>query len=203
VYVPNSIDIKNIVLREMHNVSSVGHPGYQKSITVVRSQYFCPGLKKEVTNYISRCIECDKVKTGHKHPMGPLQPFPIPKWKWEVVMVYFIINLPKTVKQHDSIMVVVEKLTKATYFIHVKKTHKEENITEIYMKEFSRLHGVPKAIVSSKDFKFTSKFWQGLFKGFGTNLNLSMTYHLDSNGQTKRINRIIEDILNMYVMDQP
>jgi hypothetical protein len=74
-------------------------------------------------------------------------------------------------------MVVVCKLTKAANFISAKMTHKEGNIVEIYMKEIAILHGVPKAIVSDKDPKFTSNFWKGLFKGFGTNLNFSTTYH--------------------------
>jgi hypothetical protein len=85
-------------------------------------------------------------------------------------------------KQHDSIMVVVDK---ATHFIPTKTTHKETNIAEIYMREISRLHGVPKTIVSDIGPKFTSNFWKGLFKGFGTNLNLSTTYHPDSNGKQK------------------
>jgi hypothetical protein len=71
------------------------------------------------------------------------------------------------------------------------------------MKEFYRLHGVPKAIVSDKDSKFTSKLWEGLFKGFGANLNLISSYHPESDGKTKRTNRIIEDMLRIYVMDQP
>jgi hypothetical protein len=76
VYVPNSMELKNIVLREMHNVPYVGHPGYQKSITVVRSQYFWSGMKKEVANYIAQCLECQKVKTKHKHPAGCCSHFP-------------------------------------------------------------------------------------------------------------------------------
>ena len=71
------------------------------------------------------------------------------------------------------------------------------------MKEVVKLHGVPKAIVSDRDPMFTSNFWKGLFKGFGTHLNLSTTYHLESDGKTKRTNKIIEDMLRMYVMDQP
>jgi hypothetical protein len=65
------------------------------------------------------------------------------------------------------------------------------------------LHGVPKEIISNKDPKFTSNFWKGLFKGFGTNLNLSIVYHPELDGKTERTNRIIEDMLRMYVMDQP
>jgi hypothetical protein len=74
-------------------------------------------------------------------------------------------------------MVVVDKLTKVAHFIPVKTTHKTTNIEKIYMKEVVGLHGFPKEIISDKDLKFTSNFWKGLFKGFGTNLNLSTTYH--------------------------
>jgi hypothetical protein len=82
------------------------------------------------------------------------------EWKWEVVIVDFITKLPRTVKQHDSIMVVVDKLTKETHFIPVSTTHKTKKIAEIYMREVDRIHGVPKAIVSDKDPKFTSNFWK-------------------------------------------
>jgi hypothetical protein len=126
------------------------------------------------------------VNTEHRHPVGLLQTVPIPEWKWEVGTIDFITKFPIITRQHDSIMVVVDKLTKDAHFIPVKMTHKEANITEIYMKEISRPHGVPKEIVSDRDPKFTSNFWKGLFKGFGTNLNFSTTYHIDSYGQTER-----------------
>jgi hypothetical protein len=71
------------------------------------------------------------------------------------------------------------------------------------MKEVSRLHGVPNTIVSNRDPKFTSNFWKGLFKGFGTNLNLNTSYHPESDGKIERTDMIIEDILRMYVMYQP
>ena len=91
-------------------------------------------MKKEMTNYIVICIECQKVKTEHRHPTWLLQPLSILKWKWKVVIVDFITKLPRTMKQHDSIMVVVDKLTMETHYITVKTTHKEVNIAEIYMK---------------------------------------------------------------------
>jgi hypothetical protein len=78
----------------------------------------------------------------------------------------FITKLPRTNKKHDSIMVLVYKLTKAAHFIPVKLTHKETNIADIYMKEITRMHGIPKTIVFDEDPKFTSKLWRGLFKGF-------------------------------------
>ena len=64
------------------------------------------------------------------------------------------------------------------------------------------MHGIPKKIVSDRDPKFTSKFWKDLFKGFGTNLNFSTTYHTKYDGKIERVNQVIEDILRMYVMDK-
>jgi hypothetical protein len=122
---------------------------------------------------------------------------PIPERKWEVAIAILITKLPKIVKQNDSI-IVVDKLIKTSHFIPVKTTHKETNIAKIYMNEVGRLHGVPKAIISHRDPKFTSNFW----KGFGINLNLNTTYHLESDGKTERTNKIIEDIVRMCVMDQ-
>jgi hypothetical protein len=96
----------------------------------------------------------------------------------------FITKLPRTTKQHDSIMVVVEKFTKVSHFIPVNLMHKEIDIADIYMREIARIHGLPKTIVFEKDAKFTSNFWKGLFKGFGTNLNFNTSYHLEIDGKT-------------------
>jgi hypothetical protein len=92
-----------------------------------------------------------------------------------VVTIDFITNFPKTTRKHDSIMVVVDKLTKDSHFIIVKLAHKVVNIVEIYMKQIVKLHGVLKEIVSNRDPKLTSNHWEGLFKGFGTNINLVQT----------------------------
>ena len=129
-------------------------------------------------------MECQKVKDEHRHPTGLLQPLPIPEWKWKVVTMDFITKLHITNKKHESIMIVVDKLTKDAHFVQVKFTHKETNIVDIYMKKISRLHGVPKTIVFDRDSKFTSKFWKGLFKGFGINLNFIPAYRPETNGQT-------------------
>jgi hypothetical protein len=173
VYIPNVQGLKLVILREMHNVPYVGHPGYQKTMATVKSHYFWPGMKKEIVEYITRCMECQKVKAEHRHPTGLLQPLPIPEWKWEVVTMDFITGLPRTGKQHDSIMVVVDKLTKVAHFILLKTTHKKQDVVDIFMKEVARLHEIPKTIVSDRDAKFTSNLWKGLFKGFRTNLNFS------------------------------
>jgi hypothetical protein len=115
----------------------------------------------------------------------------------------FYQQASRTMKKHDSIMMVVDKLTKDTHFIPLKLTHKEVNIANIYMREISRIHGVPKEIVYHRDPKFTSNFWKGLFKGFGKNIYFSKAYHLDSKGKKERVNQVTEDMIRMYVMNRP
>ena len=107
-----------------------------------------------------------------------------------------------TWRQHDSIMVVVDKLTKAAHFIPVKSTHKTGDIAKLFMKEIFKLHGFPKAIVSDRDVKFTYNFWKGLFVDLGTKLNFSTAYHPQTDGKTERVNQVLEDMLRMYLMDK-
>jgi hypothetical protein len=203
VYIPNVQGLKHVIIREMNNVNYARHPGYQKTMAVVRSHYFWPGMKKEIVEYISICMECQKVKAEHRHPAGLLQPFPIHEWKWEVVTMDFITGLPRIGKLHDLIMVVVDKLTKVAHFIPLKTTHKATDVANIFVKEVVRLHGIPKTIVFNRDLKFTLNLWKGLFKGFRTNLDFSTTSHPESNGQIERVNKVIEYILRKYVMDKP
>jgi hypothetical protein len=126
--VPSSTELRNLVLKEMHNVPYARHPDYQKKIKIVRSQFFWPGMKNDVADYITRCMECQKVKAKHRHPTCFLQPLPILEKKWEVITMDFITKLPKTTRQNDSIMVVVDILTKAAHFVPVKTTHTKSNI---------------------------------------------------------------------------
>jgi hypothetical protein len=158
VYIPNVQELKLAILKEMHNIMNVRHPGYQKTVAAVKIHYIWPGMKKEIVEYIARCMECQKVKAEHRHPVGLLQPLPIPEWKWEVVIMDFIIGLPRTSKQHNSIMVVVDKITKAAHFIPLKTTHKATDVVDIFLNKVAHLHGIPKTIVSDRDPKFTSNF---------------------------------------------
>jgi hypothetical protein len=133
IYVPNDQDLKIPILSEIHKAPYARHLGYQKTMIAIKNQYYWAGMKKEIAKYIARCIECQKVKDENRNPDRLIQPLPIPKWKWEVVTMDFITRLPRTTKQHDSIMVVVDKLTKASHFIPVKLLNKQVDIDEIYM----------------------------------------------------------------------
>ena len=101
LYIPNSADIKLTVVVELHKRPYSGHPRYQKMITMIRKDLFWPNMKKEVAEYLARCIECQHVKDEHQHPVRLLQPSPIRKWKWEIISMDLITGLPKNVKQRD------------------------------------------------------------------------------------------------------
>ena len=100
-------------------------------------------------------------------------------------------------------MVVVGELNKAAHFIPAKTPHKVSNISEIFMKQFFCLHGIPKVIISDKDPNFTRNFWKYLFKGLNTTLNFSTSFHPQTDGQTKRVKQILGEMLRMYVREQP
>eukprot|EP00253_Pinus_taeda_P015608 PITA_15608 len=160
-------------------------------------------MKKHVAEYLARCLECQQIKAEHQHPAGLLQPLPIPEWKWEVISMDFITGLPKTKRNNDSIMVVVDKLSKVAHFIPVQSTYKAVQIAHVFMQNIFKLHGLPKTIISDRDVKFTSAFWRALFAELGTQLNFSTAYHPQTDGKTKRVNQIVEDMLRACVMQKP
>jgi hypothetical protein len=129
---------------------------------MLRKEFYWPNMKGETAQYLAKCIECQQVKVEHRHPTRLLQPLPIPEWKWEIISMDFITGFPKSNKHNDSIMVVVDKLSKETHFIPVKSTYKSINIANIFMKEIFRLHGIPKTIISDRDTKFTGKVLESL-----------------------------------------
>ena len=142
------------------------------------------------------------MKGEWKDPGEMLQLITILEWKWEVISMDFITVFPNTMKQCDSIMVIVDRLTKVAHFILVKSTFSASDVAYIFIRDVVILHGVLKNIVSEKDAKFTSKFWKDLFAGLGTELAFSTNYHSHTDGQTKRVNMILEEMLRMYMMHQ-
>jgi transposase InsO family protein len=107
----------------------------------------------------------------------------------------FIVGLPRTQAGYDSIWVVVDHLTKAAHFIPVKTTYNSAVLAELYMSRIVCLHGVPKKIVSDRGTQFTSHFLQQLHEALGTHLKFTSAYHPQTDGQTKRTNQILEDML--------
>ena len=128
----------------------------------LKEHYWLNGMKKEIASFISICLTCQQVKAEHQKPAGKIQLLPIPVWKWEKITMDFVIGLPRTQRQHDAIWVTVDRLTKSSYFLPVNVEDSLEKLTQLYVDEIVRLHGVPVSIVSDRDPRFTSRFWSSL-----------------------------------------
>jgi hypothetical protein len=157
-------------------------------------------MKIEIARYVAKCDICQRVKAVHLKFDGPLQPLPIPAWKWEDISMDFIVGLPKTSKGYDSIWVIVDRLTKLAHFLPVKTLYPAKAYAELYSARILSLHGVPKTIVSDRGSQFISKFWEHLHKSLGTKLIRSSAYHPQIGGQTERVNQILEDMLRSCVL---
>jgi len=143
------------------------------------------------------------VKVEHQKPGGMNQEINIPTWKWEVINMDLITGLPRTRRQHDSIWVIVDRVTKSARFLDVKTKNLVEDYAKLYINEIVRLHGFPLSIVSDRDKVFLSQFWTELFRLSGTKLNKSTAYHPQSDGQTEVTNRGLETYLRCFAGEKP
>jgi hypothetical protein len=112
----------------------------------------------------------------------------------------FIVGLPNTSLRHDSIWVIVDRLTKTAHFLPVHTTYNAKKYAEIYMDQIVHLHGVPKTIISDRGAQFIARFWEQLQHALGTKLIQSSTYHPQTDGQTERVNQVLEDMLKACVL---
>jgi len=166
----------------------------------LRSNFWWTRIKREITKYVAECDTCQRVKTSHFKIAGTLQPLPIPSWKWEDISMDFIVGLPKTSQHHDSIWVIVDRLTKIAHFIPVNTEYRSRKYAEIYIDRIVCLHGVPKTIISDRGAQFVARFWEQLQEALGTKLIRSSAYHPQTDGQTERVNQILEDMLRACVI---
>ncbi|KAL5538185.1 hypothetical protein UlMin_046260 [Ulmus minor] len=149
--IPNDDELKEQILSEAHTTPYSVHPGATKMYKDLREQFWWPGMKKEVAEYVAKCLTCQKIKAEHQRPGGELQPLEIPEWKWDQIAMDFVTGLPKTTKSHDAVWVVIDRLTKSAHFIPIRMTFSLEQLADLYVREIVRLHGVPKSIVSDRD----------------------------------------------------
>nr|GEY07454.1 putative reverse transcriptase domain-containing protein [Tanacetum cinerariifolium] len=149
----------------------------------------------------NKCLTCSKVKAEHQKPYGLLVQPEIPEWKWEKITMDFITKLPKTTNGYDTIWVIVDPLTKSAHFLPMRDNDPMEKLMKLYMKEVVTRHGVPVSIISDRDGRFTSLFWQAFHKALGTRLDMSTAYHPKTDGQSERTIQALEYMLGACVID--
>lgn len=202
VRVPADADLRADVIRYFHEGVAAGHEGMHKTYRRILNSCTWPGLQRDTRTFVRGCDVCQRVKEEAAKPAGLLQPLPIPEQVWEDISMDFIEGLP-TVQGKSVIMVVVDRLTKYAHFIPLGHPYTATSVAESFVREVVRLHGVPRTIVSDRDPVFTSRFWRDLARLQGTELKLSSAYHPQTDGQTERVNRCVEQYLRCYAGDHP
>ncbi|GJY64491.1 putative reverse transcriptase domain-containing protein [Tanacetum coccineum] len=153
---------------------------------------------RHTCKYISGYL---KVKDEHQRPSGLLQQPEIPEWKWERIVMDFVTKLPRTNSGHDTIWVIVDRLTKSAHFLPMREDYKMDIFAWLYLNEIVARYGVPISIISYRDSRFTSRFWQSMQEALGTRLDMSTTYHPQTDGQRERTIQTFEDMLRACVLD--
>ncbi|KAL0402639.1 UNVERIFIED_CONTAM: Transposon Ty3-I Gag-Pol polyprotein, partial [Sesamum latifolium] len=167
----------------------------------LRPYYWWPTMKKDVAEFVAKCLTCQQVKAEHQAPAGKLHPLSIPEWKWEKITMDFVIGLPRTFRKHDAVWVIVDRLTKSAHFLPIRQNDSLDKLAELYVSEIVRLHGIPTSIVSDRDPRFTSHFWGSLHKALGTKLHFSTAFHPQTDGQSERTIQTLEDMMRACVIE--
>eukprot|EP00878_Enallax_costatus_P001624 GHUV01001775.1.p1 GENE.GHUV01001775.1~~GHUV01001775.1.p1 ORF type:complete len:1469 (+),score=368.37 GHUV01001775.1:420-4826(+) len=198
VYVPN-FKLQQKIIAELHDTPYSGHKGVTKTLAAVQRLYWWPGLRSSVNNFVTTCASCQRNKVQGKKPIGMLQPLEVPAAPWAEVSMDYITGLPTTVAGNDAVMVFCDRLTKMVHFAACTKTIDAEGSAKLFVQHVFAHHGLPVSIISDRDTRFKSEFWSALMSMLQVNHKMSSAFHPQTDGQTERVNRVLEEYLRHYV----
>ena len=204
-YVPPELRIE--LIQDLHKSRMYGHPGTDEMVRRISNQYTMPNVRKLVKTAIGDCLACLKNKPKRHKPYGLLQPLEPPARPWISVTMDFIVKLPKSLEPGsarlcDSILVIVDRLTKASYFVPTEETITAEEMAYEVTKSLVAHHGLPEQFITDRGTLFTSKYWNTLLSTLGVKKKLSTSFHPQTDGQTERTNQTLEQYLRMYANQQ-
>jgi hypothetical protein len=165
----------------------------------VKRRFFWPKMDEDILQYVRSCDACQRNKPSQQAPMGQLMPLPIPTRPWQQVSMDLITQLPRSHRGNDAIVVFVDKLTKMVHYSATTTNVSAPQLATLFLRDVVRLHGVPESILSDRDPRFTAHFWRAFWAQLGTTLTMSTAYHPQTDGQTERANRTLEEMLRSRV----
>jgi hypothetical protein len=176
----------------------MGHFGITKTTAMLSTHYYWPKMVCDVARMVKQCTTCLQAKST-SNPYGLYTPLPIPHVPWSDISMDFVLGLPRTKNNKDSIFVVVDRFSKMAHFIPCNRIDDASHIANLFFRDIVRLHGVPKSIVSDRDVKFMSYLWKTLMAKLGVKLLFSTASHPQSDGQTEVVNRSLSTLLRVLV----
>ena len=188
--VPNVDGMRNRIVEEAHGSRYSIHLGLTKMYHELSHVFWWDGLKKDITDFVASFLNCQKVKAEHQMSGRFLQVIRVPTWKWEDINMDFIVGLPRTRRQYDSIWMILDRLTKSTHFFPIKTTY-----SRIFIYEIVCCHGIPLCIISDWGAQFISILWKSFQEGLGTKVKLSTAFNPQTDAQAECTIQTLEDIL--------
>ena len=191
---------QDFLIWELHGGGLAGHFGVTKTLQAVEARYYWPNLRRDVRRLLGRCSTCTVGKMT-KQNTGLYLPLPVPSAPWQDVSIDFVLGLPRTRRQFDAVLVIVDRFSKMAHFVACSKTTDAPHTARLFFNEVVRLHGVPRSIVSDRDVRFTSSFWKTLWRLMGTTLKFSTAFHPQTDGQTEVTNRSLGNLLRCLIQE--
>jgi len=198
IYVPDYTPLRLRLLQDHHEPPAVGHPGRAKTLELLTRKYYWPQMRKDVDRFVRNCHTCRRTKATSHAPYGLLRPLPVPTQPWQHISVDFVTGLPPS-KGYDAICVFVDRLTKQRHLLPCTTTITAEGLAELICDRVFRYHGLPETIVSDRGLQFASRFWKHLCSCLKIDPRLSTAFHPQTDGQTERMNAVMEQHLRAYV----
>jgi transposase InsO family protein len=192
--VPKDDALRYDIVRSHHDCKLAGHPGRAKTLALVKRCFTWPSVKQFVNRYVDGCDSCQRSKPLTLQPMGTLQPLPIPAGPWTDISYDMITDLPES-NGFDSILTVIDRLTKMAHFVPCRKTMSSDQLADLMMRNVWRLHGTPKTIVLDRGSVFISQITRELSKRLGTQLQPSTAYHPRTDGQSEIAKKVVKQYL--------
>jgi len=199
VVVPASPLLRRRVIVACHNEKMSGHVVITKTVDLVSHSFHWEDLRTSVEDYVRHCNACQRHKASTRKHAGLMQPLPIPGRCWESVSMDLIVKLPQTAANHDSILVFVDRLSKMVHLVPTTESLDAIGFARLFVDHVVRLHGMPATLVFDRGPQFNIKFWEHVCKLTGLRRCMSSAYHPQTDGQTKRTNRTLEEMLRSYV----
>ena len=187
VYVLKNNKLRVEIIRLHHDMLIGGHRGQWKIVELVTRNFWQPGVTKEVKRYVKGCNTCQHNKNCIEQPAGKLMPNSIPEKLWVHISANFITKLPLA-QGYNSILVVVDQLTKMVHFIPTMEKMSAEALVRLFKDNIWKIHGLPKSIISDRGPQFMVGLMQELNRILGIESKLSTVFHSQTDGQTKRVN---------------
>jgi Integrase zinc binding domain/Chromo (CHRromatin Organisation MOdifier) domain len=200
IMVPDHGGLRHQVMSAHHANPFSGHQGRVRTLDLIGRTYWWKGIAKDVQKYVSACHECQTNKPGNHKPHGLLQPLQVPERPWSSISVDFVTGLPTVgANQWDTIAVFVDRLTKMVHYVPCREKMSAADFAQVFLANVFRLHGLPLHIVSDRDPRFTSVFWQEVTTALQMARGFSTAFHPQTDGQTERMNRSMEEMLRHFI----